>query len=174
MTIWSAPDWMLAQHVGQQDALPPGVTDIAAADRLRDAGQGDVVVDHGAPDQIVEREDNRLVHHAVDAQLPGGRSDLRHDQGRVDPVERRVRRIERRQTGDVQCLVGRQRRHRGDLELRGRWRGGAVGRRRACAETLAEQEFPADPGRGRGNGGDARCGHELAPVDGGRHRHAPR
>ena len=63
----------LAQHVREQHALPAGVADVAAAHRFRDAGQGDVVLDHGPLDQVVEREGDRLVHHAVDAQLPGRR-----------------------------------------------------------------------------------------------------
>ena len=111
MTIWSAPglDPRLAEQRGQQRALPAGVADVAAADALRDAGQGDVVLDHRHLQQLVERDRHRVVDHAVDAQLPGGGRDLRDGQGRVDPVELGVRREERGQARDVQRVFRRQR-----------------------------------------------------------------
>ena len=167
MTIWSAPDCIPASRStsASSDALPAGVADVAAAHRFGDAGQGDVVLGHGPLDQLVEGEGHRLVHHAVDAQLPGVRRDLRHDQGRVHPVEIRLRRIERGQARDVQRLIARQRRHLGDLELRDLGgpggRGGGHRRGGSPAETLAEQEFAAHTCCRRGNGGGAGCARNL-------------
>ena len=102
-------DPRLAQQRGEQRALPAGVADVTAADGLRDAGQRHVVLGHRHPRQLVEGDRHRVVDHAVDAQLPGRGRDLRDGQGRVDPVELAVRRIERGQARDVQRVFGRQR-----------------------------------------------------------------
>ena len=113
----------LAEHVGEQRALPSGVPDVAAADALRHAGERDVVVHHRPLHELVERDRHRFVHHAVDAQLPGRRLDRGSDDRGVDPVEVVVRRVERGQSRDVQLGVLRQRfgldRGRAELDLRG-------------------------------------------------------
>ena len=49
--------------------------------------QGDVILDQRAPEQLVEGEGDFPADHAVDAQLPARRVDLREDEGGVHPVE---------------------------------------------------------------------------------------
>ncbi len=62
----------LAQDGGEQGADPAGVADIGATDRLRDASEGDVALDRGHLLQLSEVDRDRVVHHAVDLQLPAG------------------------------------------------------------------------------------------------------
>ena len=102
----------LPQQGRQARAEPARVAGVGAADRVGDADQGHVVLDQRQPQQVVEAELDRVVHHPGDLQRPVLRRHLRHDQVGVHPVEAVVRGEERGDTGDVQRGPGRHRRGR--------------------------------------------------------------
>ena len=86
----------LVEQLVEADTEPASVADQATADLVGDTGHGDVGLDEVTAEQVVVAQLQRLADHAVDAQTPGVDRHLGHGQGRVDPVEVRVRRDERR------------------------------------------------------------------------------
>ncbi len=89
---------------------PAGVADETATDLVGDAGHGDVGLDHRPAEQIVVRQLELVVDHAVDAQRPVLGLDLGHHESSVDPVEGDVGRDERREAVDGEVDVVGQRR----------------------------------------------------------------
>ncbi|WP_238539352.1 hypothetical protein [Janibacter hoylei] len=63
------------------------MADVGAADLVGDAVEGDVALDHGQGEQLVDVERQLLGHVAVDRQRPVAGVDARGDQRGVDPVE---------------------------------------------------------------------------------------
>ena len=122
----------------QLHALPRRVADEVAADVVRHALHRHRVLEVGHRDELVERQLERVVDGALEAQLPVGDVDLGDDQRGVDAVEVGVRRDERRQAGDVGDVAG----------TTGAWVT-AVGRSVACPCRLDDVAARAGAGRAR-------------------------
>ena len=152
------------QHVADGDALPDRIADEASTDLVRHAREGHAVLVQAHGDEIVEGQLDGLVDHALDAQTPRGRVDVRHGEGGVDTVEIGVRRDDRRQARDVERRPlghGDRAADRGKAQ---RIAGG--GNRRGGGVDDARTHTHHDGGRG----GDAGEEEEAAAVDAGRGR----
>ena len=88
-TICVAPAWTPAmrQHVAQPDAGPQRVAHELAADIVRDAGDGHVLVEQGHRLELVVGERQLLVHHAGDGDLPRRHVHAGHDERGIDAIE---------------------------------------------------------------------------------------
>ncbi len=107
LTTCSAPGLeagFLEQRL-QQHALPQGVADQVATDRVGHARQCDVSFDLVASQQIVKGQFDRVVDEPRDVQSPRIGGDLRHDECGVDPVEVVVRHDERLDAVDAEFLA---------------------------------------------------------------------
>ena len=96
----SAVGFARAEQLADRVAEPQRVADQPSADLVRHAGQGRDALLERQREQFVPRDLDLVLDHAVDAQLPVGWVDLRHDERRVDAVEPLVRRDHRREPQD--------------------------------------------------------------------------
>src|SRR4051812_46639973 len=113
------PDAVLAQEVAQRHADPAGGAGQVSAHLVGDAGEGDVAFDEvTAVEEVLERVAAGRAEHAGQREPVLRRPQLRHGDGRVDPVEVAVGGEEGAEPLDLRGEIGalrQPRRGRGGL-----------------------------------------------------------